>query len=278
MGHALAKETINPRTGMTPKDTRLLKQTWRNLCDHNRNYGVLILQAFFHKQPDTMHLFRHFRGKPLQTLPGDILFRTHACALGYQLTSMVDNSDDVELLEALIRKNAEVHNKHPGVMPMHFHIMGKAVMEVLQTKNGKLMTPGALLAWERLFTFIAIVTATVFEASKGTCDEGKKAEDDADNTSTASKKLQPQRSASRSSASSSAGSKSSTNAGHSKITTSAPSQHKSQRPSTTAIVPYNLSSEASASHKGPKVSLANLRAQQSKISLKKQPKESEKKN
>ncbi|XP_037561148.1 globin D, coelomic [Dermacentor silvarum] len=152
MGHAFTKETINPHTGMTPTDIRLIKQTWRNLCDHNRNYGVLILQAFFHKQPDTMHLFRNFRGKPVQSLPEDMLFRAHACAFGYQLTSMVDNSDDVDLLEALIRRNAEGHRKHLGVMPMHFRIMGKAVVDVLQTKNDKLMTHDAVLAWEKLFT------------------------------------------------------------------------------------------------------------------------------
>ncbi|KAH7965372.1 hypothetical protein HPB49_006580 [Dermacentor silvarum] len=198
MGHAFTKETINPHTGMTPTDIRLIKQTWRNLCDHNRNYGVLILQAFFHKQPDTMHLFRNFRGKPVQSLPEDMLFRAHACAFGYQLTSMVDNSDDVDLLEALIRRNAEGHRKHLGVMPMHFRIMGKAVVDVLQTKNDKLMTHDAVLAWEKLFTFIATVTATVFETSKVTSDGGKKAEDDINKPISPSKKIKAQRSASRS--------------------------------------------------------------------------------
>ncbi|XP_054932418.1 hemoglobin subunit alpha-D-like [Dermacentor andersoni] len=202
MGHVFAKESVNPRTGLTPKETRLLKQTWRYFCDHNRNFGALILQAFFHKQPDTMHLFRNFRGKPVQTLPEDMLFRTHACTFGYQLTSMVDNSDDADLLEALIRKNAEVHKKHLGVTPMHFRIMGKAVVDVLQPKNGKLMTPGAVLAWEKLFNFIATVTTTVLDPSKA---DGA---DSVHNPSTPSKKLRPQRSVSRTAVSSAKSAKS----------------------------------------------------------------------
>ncbi|XP_075535459.1 globin-like [Dermacentor variabilis] len=267
MGHAFTKGTINPRTGMCPGDTRLLKQTWRKLCEHNRNYGVLILQSFFHKQPDTMHLFRHFRGKPLQSLPEDMFFRTHACAFGCQLTCMVDNSDDPDLLEALIRKNAEVHRHHLGVRPMHFRIMGKAVVDVLQTKNGKLMTADAVLAWDRLFSFIAIVTATVMEASKLTSDGGKKVQG-AVNSSTPSKKVKSQRSASRSSSSYSAGSKSSANVGQSKL----PSQPQSKRPSTTAVVPYIPPSESAASHKVTNVPPAKQGVHQSKSTVKKQPK------
>ncbi|KAH7961891.1 hypothetical protein HPB52_013232 [Rhipicephalus sanguineus] len=155
MGHRISKETMNPRTGLTPTENRLLKKTWRSLCDNNRDYGVLILQGFFAKQPDAIHLFQHFRGKPAKSLPTDMSFRIHACAVGYQLTSMVENCDDVELLEALIRKNAQVHKPHLGVTPMHFRIMTKAIMDVLHAKVSKLMTPDAVVAWEKLFTVAA---------------------------------------------------------------------------------------------------------------------------
>ncbi|XP_049270012.1 uncharacterized protein LOC125757847 [Rhipicephalus sanguineus] len=261
MGHRISKETMNPRTGLTPTENRLLKKTWRSLCDNNRDYGVLILQGFFAKQPDAIHLFQHFRGKPAKSLPTDMSFRIHACAVGYQLTSMVENCDDVELLEALIRKNAQVHKPHLGVTPMHFRIMTKAIMDVLHAKVSKLMTPDAVVAWEKLFTFIVTVTAIVFESSKVASNAKKKSEDNISNASASSKMLNSQKSSSASAGSSSIG--------HSRSSTSRSSLNKS-RASVTAIVPYVDPSGNGPQHEATRAPSTAVKAQRSKISLKEQ--------
>ncbi|KAL3242355.1 hypothetical protein MRX96_021275 [Rhipicephalus microplus] len=227
MGHRVSKETMNPRTGLTPTENRLLKKTWRSLCDNNRDYGVLILQAFLAKEPDAVHLFLRFRGKPTKSLPEDLSFRIHACAVGHQLTAMVENCDDVEMLEALIRKNARVHKPHVGVTLTHFRIMTKGIMAVLQAKIGKLMTRDAVIAWEKLFTFIVTVTAIVFESSKGTSNADKKSEENISNASISSNVPNAQKS--------SAGSSS---LGHSRGSISRSSLNKSQAAFSTAIVPY----------------------------------------
>ncbi|KAL1414426.1 hypothetical protein MTO96_030276 [Rhipicephalus appendiculatus] len=187
-------------------------------------------------------------GKPAKELPEDMSFRIHACAVGYQLTSMVENCDDVELLEALIRKNAQAHRAHPGVTKTHFRIMTKAIMDVLQAKISKLMTHDAVAAWEKLFTFIVTVTAIVFESSEVASNAKKKSEDNVSNTSASSKMLNSQKS--------SAGSSS---LGQRRSSASRSSLNKSRAASITAIVPYRDLSAHSSS--------AIVKAQKSKTSL-----------
>ncbi|KAH6937422.1 hypothetical protein HPB50_000109 [Hyalomma asiaticum] len=271
MGHYICKETMDPRTGLTPTEIRLIKKTWRSFCDSNRDYGVLILQAFFTKQPDTVHLFPHFRGKPARSLPEDLDFRMHACAFGCQLTAMVENCDDVELLEALVRKNAQAHRKHLGVTPTHFRVMTKAIMDVLQAKISKLMKRDVVSAWEKLFTFIVTVTAIVFESSIVASDVKKKSEDDVGIARAPSKVLSQQKSKVLS-----APSLASTRSPYIKKSQGSSSKSclaKSQQPYaqiTTAVVPYEQHSENCAPQEGTSASSATGKMPKSKSSLKEQ--------
>lgn len=122
-----------------------------------------IFVAFFSKAPETVELFRHFRGKPISELPHEPQFRAHAWAVGYQLASMVEYSADATLLEALIRKNAKSHTTRRGVKPEHFGLIGKTVIDVMKSKGGKYMTPAAIASWEKLFYCMGKLTTLVYE-------------------------------------------------------------------------------------------------------------------
>lgn len=147
-----------------------------------------IFIAFFVKAPDTLELFRHFRGKAISVLPNEPQFRAHAWAVGYQLASMVEYSADAALLEALVRKNAKSHTTRAGVKPEHFALIGQTVIEVMKNKHGKFMTPAAVAAWEKLITCMGKVTAMVYEEEKDRAPEAspKPEEKGADVPSTAS--------------------------------------------------------------------------------------------
>ncbi|KAH7959726.1 hypothetical protein HPB49_013316 [Dermacentor silvarum] len=120
MGGAFRKEIPDPRTGLTERERAAILQTWKRFLDAHKDYGELIFLAMFTRHPDYIELFRQFRGKTAAELPGEAQFRAHACAVGYQLSSMVDSVHDSVLLEALIRKNAISHLERPGVHPFHF--------------------------------------------------------------------------------------------------------------------------------------------------------------
>ncbi|XP_065304437.1 cytoglobin-1-like [Dermacentor albipictus] len=153
-------------TGLTRTEARLLRKTWQYYCLHNRDYGYIIFLSFFIKTRGALQMFQRFRHKPLGELPDDPQFRAHAAAVTFQLTSMVDNADDAVLLEALIRKNAKAHTERQGVMPDHFRMLGRTVVEVLHTRHETNMTPIAVLAWEKLFEYMVRITKQVYEEQK----------------------------------------------------------------------------------------------------------------
>lgn len=163
MGGALRKDLPDPVTGMTERERRGIQQTWSQFVKENPEYGVLVFSALFEHYPEYLKLFPLFRGKPLKGLEEDAKFRAHGCAVGYQLSSMVDSMSDPVLLEALIRKNATAHLERKGVGPFHFQSLGKVVIEVLKSEDEKLMTPTVIGAWEKLFAMMLNVTIKVFE-------------------------------------------------------------------------------------------------------------------
>lgn len=163
MGGAFRKEIPDPRTGLTERERAAILQTWKRFLDAHKDYGELIFLAMFTRHPDYIELFRQFRGKTAAELPGEAQFRAHACAVGYQLSSMVDSVHDSVLLEALIRKNAISHLERPGVHPFHFQSLGLAVIDAMKAKDEKGMTFVAIGAWEKFFTFLLGVTVKVYE-------------------------------------------------------------------------------------------------------------------
>lgn len=164
MGNANKKaEPADPRTGLTATECKLVRRSWHDFCIGNGDYGVILFKSFFVKSPESLKLFRHFRGKSVGSLPDDPHFRTHACSVGYQLTSMVEKVDDPPVLEELIRKNALAHTDRVGVTPDKFAVLGQTVVEVLSARNEKFMTPAAVVAWGKVFACMNTITAKVFE-------------------------------------------------------------------------------------------------------------------
>ncbi|KAH7956008.1 hypothetical protein HPB52_005672 [Rhipicephalus sanguineus] len=117
MGSAFRKEVPDPRTHMTERERGVVTRTWKSFQGAHKDCGELIFLTMFSRHPDYLQLFRQFRGKIIDELPEDAQFRAHACAVGYQLCSMVDSVSDSVLLEALIRKNAISHLERQGVHP-----------------------------------------------------------------------------------------------------------------------------------------------------------------
>ncbi|XP_075539965.1 globin-like [Dermacentor variabilis] len=163
MGGAFRKEIPDPRTGLTERERAAILQTWKHFQTAHKDYGELIFLAMFTRHPDYIELFRHFRGKSLAQLPGEAQFRAHACAVGYQLSSMVDSVNDSVLLEALIRKNAISHLERQGVHPFHFQSLGTAAIEAMKERDERGMNFIAIGAWEKFFAFLLAVTVKVFE-------------------------------------------------------------------------------------------------------------------
>ncbi|KAK8776283.1 hypothetical protein V5799_030372, partial [Amblyomma americanum] len=136
---------------MTPREKRLVRDSWRRFCDKNPDYGVLLFLSMFTKHPQYIALFRSFRGKNVRQLHEDPTFRAHAYAVGHQLSAMVESLEDPLVLIELIRKNATNHRMRQGVRPENFEGLFSAVVEEMVSSDVSLMTQATVKAWERLF-------------------------------------------------------------------------------------------------------------------------------
>ncbi|XP_065289757.1 uncharacterized protein [Dermacentor albipictus] len=154
-------------SGLTENQKNLVRSTWRTFCNDNREYGVLMFLSLFVKHPEFLRMFHNFRSKHVATLKDDPAFRAHGCAVGYHLTSMVENLTDPAAFEVLVRRNATEHLRRKGVTPHHFELMGGCVVDVLQAKEGRIMTPAALEAWKKFLSFMVAIIKDVFDKAAG---------------------------------------------------------------------------------------------------------------
>ncbi|KAH9377462.1 hypothetical protein HPB48_006294 [Haemaphysalis longicornis] len=154
MGNATRKlgDAPDEHTGLSPRQVKLVQDSWHAFCRDNREYGVLLFLSMFVKHPEYLKLFPNFRGKPVGTLKDDPVFRAHGCAIGYHMTSMVDSLNEPATFEVLARRNGTEHLKRKGVKPAHFEVMGGCLVDVLRAKNEKLMTPDTVEAWGKFLT------------------------------------------------------------------------------------------------------------------------------
>ncbi|KAK8759535.1 hypothetical protein V5799_002833 [Amblyomma americanum] len=154
MGKRLSRMSagqVDPRTGMSDREKRLVLESWRRFCEKNPNYGVLLLLGMFTKHPEYLKLFRSFKGRNLRTLHDDPKFRAHASAVGHQLSAMVECLDEPVVLIELIRKNAIKHRAQPGLRAENFEGLFSAVLSEIIASDRCLMTHDTVKAWERLF-------------------------------------------------------------------------------------------------------------------------------
>ncbi|KAH7934045.1 hypothetical protein HPB49_020835 [Dermacentor silvarum] len=163
MGNALRKNLGDQRSRLTESEKRLIRNSWRKFCERNPDYGVRIFIGMFAKHPEYLQLFPRFRDKELRTLRDDAKFRAHACAVGHQLSAIVECIEDDEVLIELIRKNAANHLPRAGVRPSNFEGLFAAALEQMVASNRALMTPATVNAWERLFETMNTITRNVYE-------------------------------------------------------------------------------------------------------------------
>ncbi|XP_075539519.1 uncharacterized protein LOC142574282 [Dermacentor variabilis] len=174
MGNASRKtgELPDKVSGMTENQKNLIRSTWRTFRNDNREYGVLMFLSLFVKHPEFLPMFHNFRSKHVATLKDDPAFRAHGCAVGYHLTSMVENLTDPATFEVLVRRNATEHLRRKGVTPHHFELMGECVLDVLQAKEERIMTPAAVEAWKKFLSYMVAIIKDVFD--KAAVERGSK--------------------------------------------------------------------------------------------------------
>ncbi|KAH9379383.1 hypothetical protein HPB48_008095 [Haemaphysalis longicornis] len=153
---------------MTSREKRLVLDSWRRFCRQNPDYSVILFMGMFTRHPEYQKLFRPFRKVHREALPSNAKFRAHACAVGHQLSAIVESLDEPEVAVELIRKNAADHTKRARVRPANFEGLFSAVLAEMEAKSKPVMTPAVVAAWEKLFRRINIITRSVYDQADAT--------------------------------------------------------------------------------------------------------------
>ncbi|XP_037580975.1 myoglobin-like [Dermacentor silvarum] len=170
MGQGHSKDKVDKATGMTEREKQLVLSSWHAYTTAHSDYGVHLFDALFTAHPDYLTLFNKFKGKDLDALREDTKFREHGVTIGMQLNNIVESVEHPDNLLMLVRNNAEFHTRITGVTPKHFEDFGHVIVDVLKSKEEKLMTPPAVEAWGKLFTLVNGHIVTAFEAGPKTSD------------------------------------------------------------------------------------------------------------
>ncbi|KAL3200181.1 hypothetical protein MRX96_043593 [Rhipicephalus microplus] len=150
-------------SGSTENKKNLIENTWRAFCSNNREYGVLLFLSLFVRHPEYLPMFSNFRAK-------HPAFREHRCVIVYHLMFMVDNILEQAAFEVLIRGNATEPLRRQGVRQRHYKVI---VIDVLQAKEKRLMTPAAVDAWEKFLSYMVTIIADVFDKAASKLDQKK---------------------------------------------------------------------------------------------------------
>lgn len=164
MGNVSHKPAVpDPQTGLTPRQVKLIQSTWQTFCSGHREYGVLLFVALFTKHPHLLDLFPKFRDKDIATLMDKPVFRAHACAIGYHITSMVASLEDAAALKIMAQRVGAEHLRRNGVTPAHFEVLGDCLVDVLVDKDKRDMTVEAIQAWREFITYFVAVIKEVYD-------------------------------------------------------------------------------------------------------------------
>ncbi|KAH6923419.1 hypothetical protein HPB50_001058 [Hyalomma asiaticum] len=175
MGQGCGKEKVDKATGMTEREKRLVLNSWHAFTKRHHDYGALLFDALFVAHPEYLQLFHKFKGETIEevrkdpkfryhTNSGHIQMREHGVTIGMQVNNMIEYVEHPDNMIMLAKSNAEFHTKIKGVKPKHFEVFGEVIIDVLKSKEEKLMTPEAVEAWTKLFHVFNETIAATFAA------------------------------------------------------------------------------------------------------------------
>ncbi|XP_064477970.1 globin-like [Ornithodoros turicata] len=156
------QDTPDPKTGLTPREKNLVRDTWALVRKDVKSNAVAIFLMLFERHPPYQKLFSGFADVPADQLASDTRLAAHAMSVAYALTALIDNLDDADCLVELVRKTATNHTRRPVTL-QHFENLMVVIVDTLKDRLGNKMTPAATSAWEKTLRLVVKVTEDVYK-------------------------------------------------------------------------------------------------------------------
>ncbi|XP_011310255.1 cytoglobin-2 [Fopius arisanus] len=147
-GQSGAPDIVDPSTGMTAREKRLVQNTWVIVSKDPVASGVAIMTLFFERYPEYQALFSAFRDVPREELPANKKFQAHCASIITALNSVIDALNDDGLLEATLVAIGERHRRR-GQTTEHFLNLKQVIMDILRQALSSKFTEETEEAWKK---------------------------------------------------------------------------------------------------------------------------------
>lgn len=142
---------------------KALKESWAYLESDRKKHGVEIMIRLFTVHPQAKEHFHQFKDVPTEELWKSRSMRGHGTTLMYGIQSFMDQLDDPDCLEDLIRKMVVSHLGR-NVTSSEFMLLGAPLLQILDEKLGDKSTATTKEAWKKLL--VAIISVSDEEKQK----------------------------------------------------------------------------------------------------------------
>lgn len=147
-GSASDDNKVDPATGLTAKQKKIVQSTWATLRKNPVATGTTIMSALFKKHPEYQELFPAFKDVPLEELPANKRFQAHSGSVVTALNNIIDSLNDPGLLEANLLTLGERHGQR-GQTKQQFENLKQVLVDVLREALGSKFTADAAEAWSK---------------------------------------------------------------------------------------------------------------------------------
>ncbi|XP_045476109.1 globin-1-like [Harmonia axyridis] len=139
-------EEEDPVTGLTPRQIRLVKESWAVASKDRGKLGAAIMMGLFEKHPEYKQLFP-FRDVPKEELKNDLKFKVHCSTVIYGFDQIIENLTHTDILLAILEKMAMNHIERKAPPEGFINIQGP-IEDVLRTVTND----ETFAAWSKLLT------------------------------------------------------------------------------------------------------------------------------
>lgn len=153
-------DEIDPASGLTGKEKRLVKESWDVLRPEPVKVGTTIMLNLLAKHPSYRDQFKSFKHIAVENLGKDKRFQAHCRSIAMTIGATVDSLDDPGLLEASLVMLGEKHYER-GQTKEHFHSLKSVLLSTFAEQLGSKWTAEHRDSWSNA---LEVVYSLIFKA------------------------------------------------------------------------------------------------------------------
>ncbi|CAG2174255.1 unnamed protein product [Oppiella nova] len=148
---------------LTAAEKDIVRNTWALVRTDVKGNGSDLFLRLFDENPTYQGLFKAFKDVPKAELRGNKRFVAHVTNVMYNLSMLVDNIDDTDVLVEMLAKMGDNHNRHKTTLQMFVNLKTSLFGLLVDKLGPTVMTADAVTAWDKTYSVILSVVKPILE-------------------------------------------------------------------------------------------------------------------